>query len=165
MTEPADDERHPVAALGDTIGRLPRYLRLARALSRDPALPRWRKAALGAGLIYLASPIDLVPGVIPVAGQLDDLAAVLLGLRLALRGCSPEAAAAHLASAGLDDGDIGRDLAIVRGAAGWVAAGAARTTARIGGASARTLGRIAKAGASGAVRLTRAAARRRRPPR
>jgi uncharacterized membrane protein YkvA (DUF1232 family) len=163
MTSAANPERHPVARLGETIGRLPRYLGLARGLARDPELPRWRKAALGAGLVYLASPIDLVPGVIPVAGQLDDLAVVLLGLRLALRGCSPEAAAAHLSAAGLDAGDISRDLAIVRAAAGWLASGVARTTARVGGACVRAFGRGAKAGASGALRLSRAAARRGTP--
>ena len=160
MTTPSADERHPVARLGETIGRLPRYLTLARALARDPELPRWRKAALGAGLVYLASPIDLVPGIIPVAGQLDDLAAVLLGLRVALRGCPPEVAAAHLAAAGLSDADIGRDLAIVRGAAGWVARRVARTTARIGKASIRVAAKVARLGVGGAIRLSRAAARR-----
>jgi uncharacterized membrane protein YkvA (DUF1232 family) len=159
-TPPA--ERHLVARLGETIGRLPRYLALARALARDPELPRWRKAALGAGVVYLASPIDLVPGVIPVAGQLDDLAVVLLGLRTALRGCSPDAAAAHLAAAGLADDDIGRDLKIVRGAAGWVAGRVAATTARVGGAAIRATAKASRLGATGALRATRAAIRRAR---
>ena len=162
MTTAPDGERHPVARLGETIGRLPRYLTLARALARDPALPRWRKAALGAGLVYLASPIDLVPGVIPVAGQLDDLAAVLIGLRVALRGCTPEAAAAHLAAAGLAASDISSDLAIVRGAAGWVVGRVARTSARVGAASARAVAKAARLGATGAARLSRAAAERAR---
>ena len=162
MTATPEIERHPIARLGETIGRLPRYLTLARALARDPALPRWRKAALGAGVVYLASPIDLVPGIIPVAGQLDDLAAVLLGLRVALRGCTPDAAAAHLAAAGLAEGDIGRDLAIVRGAAGWVAGRVAVTTARLGNASIRVVAKAARLGASGAIRVSRAAVRRAR---
>ena len=130
-------DRNPVARLTETLGRLPRYLVLARALAGDPTIPRWRKATLVAGIVYLASPIDLVPGLIPVAGQLDDLAAVLLGLRVALAGCSAEAAAGHLATAGLDEGDLGRDLAIVRGAAGWLARRAASTTARAGLATAK----------------------------
>jgi uncharacterized membrane protein YkvA (DUF1232 family) len=162
VTEPAGGERHPVARLGATFARLPRYLALARALARDPALPRWRKAALGAGIVYLASPIDLVPGGIPVAGQLDDLAAVLLGLRTALRGCTPDAAAAHLAAAGVADGDIARDLAIVRGAAGWVAGRVAHAAARVGGASVRAAAKATRLGAIGAARATRAAVRRAR---
>ena len=160
MTTPQEDERHPVARLGETIRRLPRYLALARALAGDSALPRWRKAALGASLVYLASPIDLVPGLIPVAGQLDDLAAVLLGLRVALRGCSPEAAAAHLEAAGLAEGDIGRDLATVRAAAGWIAGRIARTTGRVGAAAIRGVAKAATIGTAGAVRMSRAAARR-----
>ena len=137
-------QRNPVARLGETLGRLPRYLVLARALARDPTVARWRKAALAASIVYLASPIDLVPGLIPVAGQLDDLAAVLIGLRVALRGCSPEAAAAHLEAAGLAEGDIGRDLAIVRGAGAWLARRAAGATVRVGKASAKALGKAGR---------------------
>ena len=151
-----------MARLGETIRRLPRYLGLARSLVRDPALPRWRKAALGASLVYLASPIDFVPGVIPVAGQLDDLAVVLIGLRVALRGCTPEAAAAHLAAAGLAEADIGRDLAIVRAAAGWIAGRVARTSARLGNAAIKGVARAARFGAVGAIRMSREAARRAR---
>jgi uncharacterized membrane protein YkvA (DUF1232 family) len=162
VTTAPEDERHPVARLGETIGRLPRYLALGRSLVRDPAVPRWRKVALGAGLVYLVSPIDLVPGVIPVAGQLDDLAAMLIGLRVALRGCTPEASATHLAAAGLAEGDIGRDLEIVRGTAGWVAGRVARATAKISGASIRTAAKAARLSATGAVRATRAAVKRAR---
>lgn len=154
---------HPVGRLAETLARVPRYLTLARALAVDPAIPRWRKAALAAGIIYLASPIDVVPGIIPVAGQLDDLAAALLGLRTALRGATPEARAAHLAAAGLAQDDIARDLAIVRDAAGWLARGTARTVARLGAASAKAAigtARIAGKGAAGAARLGIAGARR-----
>ena len=166
MTDPAT-QRHPVGRLTETIGRLPRYLALARLLIGDPSVARWRKAALAAGLAYLASPIDLVPGLIPVAGQVDDLAAALLGLRTALRGLPPAAASAHLRTAGLEDGDIARDLAIVRGAAGWLARGAARTTAKAGRAAARAgvttakvLGRAAALGVRGAGRAVNAARNR-----
>jgi uncharacterized membrane protein YkvA (DUF1232 family) len=148
-------ESNPVARLGETLGRLPRYLVLARALAGDPSVARWRKAAMAASIVYLASPIDLVPGLIPVAGQLDDLAAVLLGLRVALRGCSPEAAAAHLTAAGLVEGDIGRDLAIVRGAAGWLARRAAGAAATVGRASVRAAAGATRLGIAGVRRLVR----------
>lgn len=160
-----------MARLGGTLGRLPRYLALARSLLGDPAVPAWRKAALAAGVAYLASPIDLVPGLIPVAGQLDDLAVVLLGLRTALRGASPDAASAHLRAAGLEDGDLARDLAIVRAAAGWIARRAARTTARAGMTAAKAgvraakvLGRATALGVRGAARAAGAANRRRQRP-
>jgi uncharacterized membrane protein YkvA (DUF1232 family) len=52
---------------------------LAR-LVRDPALPRPVKIALAAAVVYLASPIDLVPDFIPLLGWVDDLllAAIVL---------------------------------------------------------------------------------------
>ena len=56
---------------------------LARLLARlvvDPVLPRSAKIALAAAVLYLASPIDLVPDFIPFLGYVDDLllAAVVL---------------------------------------------------------------------------------------
>jgi uncharacterized membrane protein YkvA (DUF1232 family) len=52
---------------------------LARLVS-DPALPRGVKIALAAAVVYLASPIDLIPDFIPVLGYVDDLlvAAIVL---------------------------------------------------------------------------------------
>jgi uncharacterized membrane protein YkvA (DUF1232 family) len=59
---------------------------LFKRLLSDPRVPRWRKLALGVLVLYLASPIDLVPDFLPGIGQLDD--AVLLGvaLRVVVRG-------------------------------------------------------------------------------
>ena len=39
----------------------------------DPMLPRAAKIALAAAMVYLASPIDLIPDFIPFVGYLDDL--------------------------------------------------------------------------------------------
>jgi uncharacterized membrane protein YkvA (DUF1232 family) len=57
---------------------------LAR-LVRDPRVPKWRKGLLLALGVYLASPIDLLPDFIPVAGQLDDAILVVLVLRSLIR--------------------------------------------------------------------------------
>lgn len=58
---------------------------LVTRLARDPRVPRRRKALLLGLVAYLASPIDLVPDVIPVAGQLDDAIVVALVLRRVVR--------------------------------------------------------------------------------
>jgi uncharacterized membrane protein YkvA (DUF1232 family) len=58
---------------------------LVTRLARDPRVPRRRKLLLLALAGYLASPLDLVPDFIPVAGQLDDAIVVGLVLRRFVR--------------------------------------------------------------------------------
>jgi uncharacterized membrane protein YkvA (DUF1232 family) len=72
------------------IRRLPRYGRLAWALARDPRVSRSRRLAVLAGAAYVISPVDLVPGFIPLAGQLVDLFVALGAIRLGLDGLKPE---------------------------------------------------------------------------
>ena len=161
MTAPQAHARNPLADLPGVVSRLPRYVGLARSLLGDPTLSRRRKAAIAGGLAYLAMPLDLVPGIIPVAGQLDDLAALLLSLRFALRGCAPAAREAHLRSAGLTATDLDHDLAVIRSAAGWIDDRALDTALRLGAASAKgALGLAALATRRVAGRIVR-----RRPPR
>lgn len=141
-------ELHPRARLGETLRRLPRYVRLIRALLGDRRLGRLRKAGLGAGLAYLASPIDLVPGIVPVLGQLDDLAAVLLAVRFALKGLPGPAADALLANVELSRELLARDLDNVRVGGIWAAKGMARTGARVAAVPIRAAGRLASSSAA-----------------
>lgn len=56
-------------------------------LLRDPCLT-WPRRALLAGLVlYLASPVDLIPDFVPVVGHLDDAVLAAVALRRLLRGC------------------------------------------------------------------------------
>jgi uncharacterized membrane protein YkvA (DUF1232 family) len=48
---------------------------------RHPMAPRWLKPAVALLVLYVVSPIDLVPDVVPVLGVVDDV--VLLPLALA----------------------------------------------------------------------------------
>jgi uncharacterized membrane protein YkvA (DUF1232 family) len=52
---------------------LPNLIRLIAKLVTDPMLPSAAKIALAAAMVYLASPLDLIPDVIPFLGYLDDL--------------------------------------------------------------------------------------------
>ena len=70
-------------------GLVPDCLVLVRRLAGDARVPRRRRLLLGALLVYLAVPVDLVPDVIPVAGQLDDAIVVALALRAVLRAAGP----------------------------------------------------------------------------
>lgn len=56
-------------------------LRLVPALMRDPRVALQVKAIPALATVYLLSPLDLVPGWIPVLGQLDDLAVLILAIR------------------------------------------------------------------------------------
>lgn len=68
---------------------VPDAIVLFRRLLADGRVPRRRKAALALGVVYLAMPIDLVPDLIPVVGQLDDALVVAILLRYLARGGGP----------------------------------------------------------------------------
>jgi uncharacterized membrane protein YkvA (DUF1232 family) len=53
---------------------------LIKRLLGDPRVPRRSKLILGGTLLYLVSPIDVVPDFVPGLGQVDDLVVVLLSL-------------------------------------------------------------------------------------
>jgi uncharacterized membrane protein YkvA (DUF1232 family) len=46
---------------------------LVKDLAVDPRVPRGDKLLAGLGVAYLVSPVDVLPGVLPVLGRLDDL--------------------------------------------------------------------------------------------
>lgn len=52
---------------------LPQVVRALVRVVRDPALPRGVKVAVAAALVYLLSPLDFLPDVVPVVGYLDDV--------------------------------------------------------------------------------------------
>lgn len=118
---PELDGRKVMARFLGVLTRIPQYLKLGWLLMGDPTVSPVGKAALGGGMAYAISPIDPVPGFIPVLGQLDDLAVLLLAIRTALRSCPTEVADARLAESGLSWDGLERDLVTLRATAIWVA--------------------------------------------
>jgi uncharacterized membrane protein YkvA (DUF1232 family) len=57
-------------------------IKLTWRLLRDPRVPVWAKAIPFLPLVYVLSPLDFLPDVIPVIGQLDDLTIMILGMRM-----------------------------------------------------------------------------------
>ena len=53
-------------------GFVPDCLVRVGRLLKDPSLSRREKLPLGLLMVYLVLPFDLIPDLIPVAGQLDD---------------------------------------------------------------------------------------------
>jgi uncharacterized membrane protein YkvA (DUF1232 family) len=87
---------------GGTARLLPDVLRLIRRLAADPDLPRGVRIRLGALLVYLALPVDLIPDFIPVLGYADDAIIVTAVLRSVVRRAGIGAVRAHWP--GTDDG-------------------------------------------------------------
>lgn len=61
---------------------------------RHPAAPGWLKGGALLIVLYVLSPVDLIPDVLPVVGVLDDLVLVPLAIRWLLSRLPPEIAEA-----------------------------------------------------------------------
>ena len=89
LHRPSRDLAMPVVRL------IPDLARLVQALVAHEETPRSVKVVLGGLLLYLVSPIDLIPDVFPVIGSLDDLIVGGLVLRWAGRRIGPEHLRSH----------------------------------------------------------------------
>ena len=74
---------------------IPNLLVLFRGLLRDPRVPRGSKIWLVVAVIWIASPIDLVPEFIPILGPLDDVIIAALILRRVARVAGKAVLADH----------------------------------------------------------------------
>lgn len=77
--------RLPAGLAKDLAGFLPDCVTAARTLRRDPRVPRRAKIAVMVAVLWVLSPIDLIPEFLPVIGPLDDVIVVVLLLRYAAR--------------------------------------------------------------------------------
>jgi len=78
--------RHlPAGPARELVGFLPNCVVLLRRLRADAALPRRARLALGGALAYVVSPVQLIPNIVPVIGQSDDIVVVAIALRYACR--------------------------------------------------------------------------------
>jgi uncharacterized membrane protein YkvA (DUF1232 family) len=123
----------------EAVRRLPRYVALGVHLARDERVPNGAKTTVLLAGAYAVSPIDLVPGIVPVAGQLDDLLVLLHALRRAVRACPEPVAAELLGRAGLSLDDFERDLAACRATVRWLAVRGVRLGRRLAAAGGRRL--------------------------
>lgn len=131
MSEPSSTTGFPREEFGALVRRLPGYARLAWALAHDPRVSRMRRLAVLAGAAYVISPIDLVPGFIPVAGQLDDLLVGLTAIRIGLDGLRPEFRAERLGAVGFTQADLDRDIQTTKAMAVWLARSGVRVGRRV----------------------------------
>jgi uncharacterized membrane protein YkvA (DUF1232 family) len=98
--------------------KLPTYARVVWGIMRDPRTPIGLKGMLAAALAYVVFPVDLIPDVIPILGQADDLTVLLLVLDLFIQNAPAEVRAEHTSRARNGTADLDRDLARLRGLMG-----------------------------------------------
>ncbi len=77
--------RLPPGLLKDLAGFLPACATMLRRLRKDPRVPRSVKVAIVVAVLWVLSPIDLIPEFLPVIGPLDDIVVVVLVLRYVAR--------------------------------------------------------------------------------
>ncbi|MEX1263244.1 MAG: DUF1232 domain-containing protein [Actinomycetota bacterium] len=74
---------------------IPDLVALCRGLMRDPRVPLGSKLLVGGALVWVLSPIDLVPEFLPLLGPLDDVIVVGLVLRHLIKRAGVEVVQEH----------------------------------------------------------------------
>ena len=91
-----EQRKHPgQTTLRDLLRLAPDVIRLIKRLASDPTVPLGVRVWLGILLVYLLSPIDLIPDFIPVLGYADDALVVAIALRFATRRAGRAAVERH----------------------------------------------------------------------
>jgi uncharacterized membrane protein YkvA (DUF1232 family) len=74
---------------------LPDLAALLRGLLHDPGVPRRSKVLVGLAMVWVVSPIDLLPEFLPIIGPLDDVIVVALVLRHLIKRAAPDVVREH----------------------------------------------------------------------
>lgn len=93
---PPDDTNAMLAWLQDVA----RQARLAWRLFWDRRVPVWTKLIPPAALGYVLFPVDIIPDVALGLGQLDDVAVLLIGVKLFIELAPPDVVREHLLALG-----------------------------------------------------------------
>jgi uncharacterized membrane protein YkvA (DUF1232 family) len=86
----------------EVLRHLPHFVRLYWRLFRDRRVSIWPKALLVVGVLYVLSPLDLIPDVVPVIGEVDDLVVLIILCRLFVYLCPPEVVRDHVRRIGAE---------------------------------------------------------------
>jgi uncharacterized membrane protein YkvA (DUF1232 family) len=75
---------------------LPSFFKLFSRLIKDPRVSLRAKLVVAGALAYVVAPVDLLPDFLIGVGQLDDLAVILVGLKIFLYLCPVAVVQEHL---------------------------------------------------------------------
>lgn len=81
--------------LADAAQMMPNIVKLVARLLKDPRVPRRAKITLGLAAAYVASPIDLIPDVVPVIGWADDVLIVMFAIDSLIDRAGEEVVSEH----------------------------------------------------------------------
>jgi uncharacterized membrane protein YkvA (DUF1232 family) len=90
MTQGVNQNPNPGALV-----QVVRTLQLVWRLLNDPRVPILPKLIVPAVIVYVVSPIDLIPDPILVLGQLDDIGVIFFGLRFFIELCPSDVVMEH----------------------------------------------------------------------
>ncbi len=92
-----NDERRPIRGPQPfaVLAQLIQTLQLVWRLLFDPRVPVLPKLIIPAAVLYVLSPIDLIPDLILGLGQIDDFAIIFFGIQLFIDLCPPQIVAEH----------------------------------------------------------------------
>lgn len=102
--------------LRNVVMLIPNFLKLLYRLFKDSRVPKTEKALLVGAIVYVISPIDLIPDFIPFIGEVDDAYFVALTLLRLLNRAPDEVVTEHWDGGG----DLPRILDGIVRAAQWV---------------------------------------------
>jgi uncharacterized membrane protein YkvA (DUF1232 family) len=101
------ERKHSRGVLREAATLIPNFLKLLYRLLKDSRAPFAEKALLAGTIIYVVSPLDFIPDLIPFVGQVDDLYLVALVVLRLLSRTNEEVLREHW--------DGGNDLAALVG--------------------------------------------------
>jgi uncharacterized membrane protein YkvA (DUF1232 family) len=79
------------------VGGVLKQARLAWRLLRDSRVSGWAKLVPVAGILYLLSPIDILPeAILPLVGEVDDIVLLLMAIKLFVDLSPPGVVREHL---------------------------------------------------------------------
>lgn len=88
----SSDSGRAVGVLSEMV----RQARLVLRLLKDARVPAWPKLIIPGVIVYILSPIDLLPDPILGLGQIDDVAVLFIGLRMFVELCPSDIVREHL---------------------------------------------------------------------
>jgi uncharacterized membrane protein YkvA (DUF1232 family) len=95
LDETPVDKRQAKEIAREAILLIPNVVKLLGRIIRDPRVSVRRKSFAAAALVYVVSPIDLIPDFIAGFGQLDDLVIVAVALNNLIAGAGREVIEQH----------------------------------------------------------------------